>query len=148
MRRATIVLVVEDDAAIRNLILEALRSEGYDADGAADAPDALASIRKRRPDLIITDYHLPVTDGLEFLRTLRLEGYGDVPALVVSADSRPPDLPVTSFISKPFDLEAIIRAVRRALGSPASGDEAKQSNRLIGPAFASLLLPRPRSFAT
>ena len=147
MKRATLVLVVEDDAAIRSLVLEALTAEGYDAEGAGDASDALESIRHRRPDLIITDYHLPVTDGLELLRTLRSEGYGDVPALVVSADARPPDLPVTSFIPKPFDLEAILRAVRRALGSPYS-DEGKHTNRLIGPAFASMLLPRRPSFAT
>lgn len=98
------------------MIVEALKLEGYSPTAVADTPEALAHIRRRRPDLIITDYHLPGADGLELLRALQDEGFGDVPALVISADVRPPDLPVTSFIPKPFELDAILRAVRRVLG--------------------------------
>ena len=116
MRRATTVLVVEDDPAIRQMIISALSLEGYRGSGAPDTPGALAEVRRHRPDLIITDYHLPGADGLELLRALQNEGFADIPTLVISADVRPPDVPQTSFIPKPFELDAILRAVRRALG--------------------------------
>jgi CheY-like chemotaxis protein len=115
--------VVEDDAAIRTMVVEALKLEGYSPSAVADTAEALAHIRRRRPDLIITDYHLPGADGLELLRALQAEGFGDVPALVISADARPPDLPVTSFIPKPFELDAILRAVRRVLGKRDDADQ-------------------------
>jgi CheY-like chemotaxis protein len=133
-------LVVEDDVAIRKMVLEALRLEGYLGTGAADTPAALAEIRKRRPDLIITDYHLPGADGLELLRALQSEGFSDIPALVISADARPPDWPVTSFIPKPFDLDAIVRAVRRALGKPSGGaDQRAESDSRLRVAWATWL---------
>jgi CheY-like chemotaxis protein len=138
VRRPTTVLVVEDDSAIRQLILEALSGDGYAVEGAADAPAALQAIRRQRPDLIVTDYHLPGSDGLELLRALRHEGFSDVPALVVSADSRPPEWPATSFIPKPFELDSILRAVRRALGLGVASDEPGSG---LGPALASVLCP-------
>src|SRR5579859_1324261 len=139
VRRPTTILVVEDDTAIRDLMLEALRSDGYAVEGAADAPTALDAIRHQRPDLIVTDYHLPGADGLELLRLLQQEGFSDVPALVVSADTRPPGWPATSFIPKPFELDAILRAVRRALG--LSENCASEQPGGLGPALASFLFP-------
>jgi len=128
VRRTTPVLVVEDDAAIRQMILEALREEDYQGVGVPDVPAAMAAVRSQRPDLIVTDYHLPGADGLELLRMLRAEGFGDIPTLVISADVRPPDLPVASFIPKPFELDAILRAVRRALSGPAEPDPPAPTN--------------------
>ncbi|HEY8693256.1 MAG TPA: response regulator [Chloroflexota bacterium] len=132
MRRATTVLVVEDDDAIRLMIVEALKLEGYDPAAVGNTPTALEHIRRQRPDLIITDYHLPGPDGLELLRSLQAEGFGDVPALVISADVRPPDLPVTSFIPKPFELDAILRAVRRVLGKRKKDTDQRAESRSPG----------------
>jgi CheY-like chemotaxis protein len=103
------------------MIVAALELEGYRGTGVGDTPAALDQIRRRRPDLIITDYHLPGQDGLDLLRALQAEGFGDIPALVISADVRPPDVPASTFIPKPFELDAILRAVRRALGRPDPG---------------------------
>ncbi|MFI5268197.1 MAG: response regulator [Chloroflexota bacterium] len=125
--------MVEDDAAIRTMIVEALKMEGYDPSAVSNTAAALEHIRGRRPDLIITDYHLPGGDGLELLRALQAEGFGDVPALVISADARPPELPITSFIPKPFELEAILRAVRRDLGKRTEdSDQLHSRARLAG----------------
>jgi CheY-like chemotaxis protein len=131
VRRATTVLVVEDDPAIRTLILETLKVEGYNATGVGDTTAAMEDVRggRRRPDLIITDYHLPGADGLELVRLLQAEGFGDIPALVISADVRPPDWPMTSFIPKPFDLDAILRAIRRALGKPSGEPDQRSDSR-------------------
>lgn len=133
--------MVEDDAAIRQLIIEALLADGYQAFGAGDAPSALNAVRSQRPDLIITDYHLPGSDGLELLRSLQEGGFADVPALVVSADNRPPDWPVTSFIPKPFDLEVILRAVRRALGLPGPENAGGSCAFELSDALATLFGP-------
>lgn len=138
MRRDVPILVVEDDSAIRQMILETLRSDGYEATGVADTAAALAHVREQRPDLIITDYHLPGADGLELLRSLRDEGFGDVPTLVISADVRPPDFPSASFIPKPFELDTILRAVRRALGR---GNSLDQQTATIEATYAPLILP-------
>jgi len=132
VRRATTVLVVEDDAAIRTMIVATLKLEGYDPTAVGNTPTALEHIRRHRPDLIITDYHLPGPDGLELLRSLQAEGFGDVPALVISADVRPPDLPVTSFIPKPFELDAILRAVRRVLGKRTKDTDQRAESRSPG----------------
>jgi CheY-like chemotaxis protein len=131
VRRATTVLVVEDDPAIRTLILETLTVDGYNATGVGDTTAAMEDVcgGRRRPDLIITDYHLPGADGLELLRLLQAEGFGDIPALVISADVRPPDWPMTSFIPKPFDLDAILRAIRRALGKPSGEPDQRSDGR-------------------
>ena len=124
--------MVEDDAAIRTMIVEALKIEDYDPTGVPSTRAALDHVRAQRPDLIITDYHLPGQDGLELLRALQAEGFGDVPALVISADARPPDLPVTSFIPKPFELDAILRAVRRVLGKRADDADQRTESRSPG----------------
>jgi len=52
--------------------------------------------------------------------------------LVISADVRPPDLPVTSFIPKPFELDAILRAVRRVLGKRTKDTDQRAESRSPG----------------
>jgi CheY-like chemotaxis protein len=123
VRREVPILVVEDDAAIRQMIVETLRIDGYRAAGVADTTAAMSYVQQQRPDLVIADYHLPGTDGLELLRSLREGGFGDIPTLVISADVRPPDVPAASFIPKPFELDTILRGVRRALGRPKVNDQ-------------------------
>ena len=112
------------------MIVSALELEGYRGTGVGDTASALSEISRRRPDLIITDYHLPGADGLELLRELQTQGFGDIPPLVISADVRPPDLPPNTFIPKPFELDAILRAVRRALGRPADGEPQQSKGGL------------------
>jgi CheY-like chemotaxis protein len=127
--RGVPILVVEDDAAIRHMILDTLQIDGHQATGVPDTLAALEEIRQHRPELIITDYHLPGADGLELLRMLRDEGFGDIPTLIVSADVRPPEFPAASFIPKPFELDTILRAVRRALARPDSREQrARRGN--------------------
>lgn len=65
------ILVVDDDPSIREVLLEALRSRGYQAEGAEDGLQALARLQHGPYDAIVTDFHMPRLDGLALLREVR-----------------------------------------------------------------------------
>ena len=78
------ILVVEDDAKMRR-VLELLLSGHWTVETAADAASAIAAIRERPPDLVLTDLLLPGMDGYDFLRQLRAEaGTRTLPVIVIS----------------------------------------------------------------
>jgi two-component system, OmpR family, response regulator len=78
------ILVVEDDAALRDSLVVALRAEGYEVEAAADGATGLEAVEVFRPDLAVLDVRLPSgPDGLELSRQLRARG--DVPVLFLSA---------------------------------------------------------------
>ena len=57
------VLVVDDDSAVRRMILLLLRSDGYETETAKDGVEALALMRQRRPCLVLLDISMPMMDG-------------------------------------------------------------------------------------
>ena len=78
------ILVVEDDAKMRR-VLELLLSGHWTVETSADAASAIAAIRERPPDLVLTDLLLPGMDGYDFLRQLRAEaGTRTLPVIVIS----------------------------------------------------------------
>src|ERR687883_659428 len=80
------VLVVDDDPAIRGLVADALRGEGYTVDIAAHGREALDAMRARRPSTIVLDLMMPVMDGFSFLEACHQEQLCDgVPIVVISA---------------------------------------------------------------
>jgi DNA-binding response OmpR family regulator len=110
------VLVVDDDPAIRGLVADALRDEGYDVDLAAHGREALDAMRARRPATIVLDLMMPIMDGFAFMDACKAEQLGiDVPIVVISAAQdllkRMHDVPVHACISKPFDLVELVRTV-------------------------------------
>ena len=110
------VLVVADDPAIRGLLSDALREEGYAVDLAAHGREALEAMRARRPATVVLDLMMPVMDGFTFIENCHKERLCvDVPIVVISAvqDSlnRISDIPVHACIAKPFDLDDLIRTV-------------------------------------
>jgi len=125
------ILVVEDDAAIRGLVSEVLRDDGYQVQEAANGAEALANVRAQRPDLIVLDLMMPVMDGWTFVKECRRAMWcGEVPILVTSASH---DLPrtadqlralgVRTCLAKPFDLDGLLALVERyAPASPSSSD--------------------------
>jgi CheY-like chemotaxis protein len=113
---ASYVLVVDDDPAIRGLVGDALRSEGYAVDLAAHGREALDAMRARRPSTVVLDLMMPVMDGFSFMEACHLEQLCDgVPIVVISAVhdalQRINEVPVHACIAKPFDLEDLVRTV-------------------------------------
>ncbi len=112
------VLVVEDDPAIRHLVRDLLREDGYDTEEAGDGLVALEQVRRSVPDLVVLDLFMPRMDGEEFLNVSRLvPGCASLPVLILSASDRVPvDKRVRAFLKKPFDLSVLAHAVRSLLG--------------------------------
>lgn len=113
---ASYVLVVDDDPAIRGLVGDALRSEGYAVDLAAHGREALEAMRARRPSTVVLDLMMPVMDGFSFMEACHLEQLCDgVPIVVISAVhdalERISDVPVHALLAKPFDLDDLVRTV-------------------------------------
>ena len=113
------ILVVEDDVYVRQTIEWALEDEGLPVETATNGQQALEWARDRKPGLVILDMGLPIVDGFGVADGLRA-AYGDgVPILTVTADGRAAEkarrVGAVDYLHKPFEIEALIGAVRRAL---------------------------------
>lgn len=114
-----IILIVEDDVAIRATLADFLSGEGYLVDEAADGVEGLACVDARRPHLIVLDLHMPVMGGRPFLERLRgVEATRDIPVVLMSGAStaEPPLAGVDALLPKPFLLEDLVAAVERLAG--------------------------------
>jgi hypothetical protein len=86
------LLVVEDDADTRNMLVLVFERSGARVEAAASAAEAMAALRRATPDLLICDVGLPGEDGLELIRRVRMheaEGGRRVPALALTAYTGP-----------------------------------------------------------
>ena len=124
------VLVVEDEAMVRSVLAEALSLEGFDVRSAADGRDALAVLGRWHPDVILTDLSMPRMDGWTFREELRRRtDIADIPVIVLSAAlwdrDRLAALDAVEFMPKPCDLDALVDAVRRAVGGEALDGSAR-----------------------
>lgn len=118
-----LVLVVEDDRATSDILMQALEEEGYRCVPATDGHFALQMVRELRPHLITLDLDLPDLDGHSVLHSLRsAEDTRNIPVVVVSAylEHLPRgDYPsVQAVVSKPFDVARLISTVRAVTGEP------------------------------
>ena len=112
------VLVVEDDGEIRRLLADLIAHEGYVVDQARQGNEALATMARHRPDVIILDLMMPVMDGWSFVETLRNRTHwSQTPIVVISAVPRieveGKRLGVSAWLPKPFDLDELVGHVRR-----------------------------------
>jgi CheY-like chemotaxis protein len=81
------VLVVEDDADVRESLIALLELEGYTAAGAADGGEALAALRATGACIVVLDLFMPVMNGTAFLDAKRQDAaLADVPVVVITAD--------------------------------------------------------------
>ena len=121
MTAATKVLVVDDEAPIRELMSLVLDQEGYEVTSAGNGQEALRMCDVRPPDIILLDLKMPVMDGAEFARRYRAMKGPHAKIVVITAaeqaESATAAVEPCGFLAKPFDLESLLDAV----GSCSSG---------------------------
>jgi DNA-binding response OmpR family regulator len=122
--RRACVLVVDDDAQVRQAIRWALEDEGLAVVTAADGREALGLAVERAPDLVVLDVTLPELNGDAVARRLRSGRAHPMPILLITADGQASmkagRVGAYAFLRKPFRIEDLLDAVRRGL----SGAEA------------------------
>lgn len=113
------VLVVEDDPLYREIIQGALEDEGISVRTAATGLQALERASLDRPALVVLDVRLPELDGHQVAERLRAEGSADLPILLITADGhaaqKARQAGAYAYLSKPFELEDLLQAVRKGL---------------------------------
>jgi CheY-like chemotaxis protein len=110
------ILVVDDDPTVSLTVAEALRDDGYAVETAENGLIALEKIRQSPPVVVVLDLMMPVMDGWTFLERCRADEHcPDSRIVVLSAAHRSAtaDLGAAAFVSKPFDLNALLDTVER-----------------------------------
>jgi CheY-like chemotaxis protein len=110
------VLIVEDDADLRDMMAQLLSLEGLNAVTVANGREALEYLQSSdRPDVILLDLMMPVMDGWEFRRRQQADpAVSSVPVIVLSAldPSRAADVNANAFLKKPLDFDRLLVLVR------------------------------------
>lgn len=130
------VLVVDDEASIREMIQFALRRAGMLVQGAADAREALRCISESRPDIILMDWMMPGISGIELTRRLRREPVtADIPIIMLTAKITEDDkvagldAGTDDYVIKPFSPRELIARIHAVLRRASPADEEGQITR-------------------
>ncbi|MGB5216964.1 MAG: response regulator [Smithella sp.] len=120
--RSRCILVVDDSALIRKMVSSALNEAGFQIMIAENGKQALARIKERQPDLIISDINMPEMDGIEFCKKINADpNLAVIPFVVMSTNSERGimrhlfDLGASSYLVKPFNMEQLLITVERLL---------------------------------
>ena len=119
------VLVVDDEASIRELLSKTLALAEYEVDTAADATSALDRVRSGSYDLLIADLKMPGMDGLTLIRQAKRIKQ-DLPVIIITGFSTESsaieavNLGVAGYLTKPFRVPQVLAAAAKALGAPAA----------------------------
>ncbi len=114
------ILVVEDDNTIAMGLVAALEHERFDVRVAHTGEDAIAAVRERTPDLIVSDIMLPGIDGLQVMRTVKQEFPG-IPVIMLTAKTDEIDrvmgleMGADDYVTKPFSVREVIARVKARL---------------------------------
>jgi DNA-binding response OmpR family regulator len=140
VKQEPLVLVVDDDEAIRTALDRALRLEGFAVQVAEDGLRALELVEESRPGVIVLDVVMPNLSGITVVSRLRARG-NDVPICVLSARDEVQDrvagleAGADDYVIKPFDLEELVARLRALLrrGPSSEGDVIRVGDLIIDP---------------
>jgi CheY-like chemotaxis protein len=117
-----LVLVVDDDPAIREVIGEMLREEGFGVSFAHSGRTTWEQLHAERPDLVILDVKIPDGDGHEMLDAMQAQReFRAIPVILMSTHETcgRTNPSVVTYLTKPFDLDHLVRLVVVAMGAPS-----------------------------
>jgi two-component system OmpR family response regulator len=135
MRHAQHIVVVDDEAAARDMVGDYLRMHGFAVSLCDGGTSLRAEIAKQRPDLIVLDLNMPLEDGLSIIRDLKQKS--DIPIIMLTATASPIDrvvgleLGADDYVAKPCELRELlarIRSVLRRAAPPAAAAAAPTRN--------------------
>lgn len=115
-----LIMIIDDEAGVRELLGDALKLAGFETTTAVDAMAAQTALRTVKPDLLIVDINMPMMDGFEFIERIRSAG-NNTPALMLSARGDRADitrgltLGADDYVTKPFGLEELVLRIRAIL---------------------------------
>ncbi len=115
------ILVVEDNAPLRERLARYLSGEGFRVTTAADATEARAKLRAINPDLMVLDVMMPGESGLQLTEALRKEQQSDMPVLLLTARGAPEDriagfeAGADDYLGKPFEPRELVLRIRAML---------------------------------
>jgi len=126
------VLVVDDEIHIIHVVAIKLRNNGYEVISAENGTEAFELACEERPDIIVTDFQMPVMTGLELVRKLREnEATKDIPVIMLTArgfaieDEQKENLQISEFLSKPFSPKELLRSIDDILYDKAVADNER-----------------------
>ncbi|MCK5350656.1 MAG: response regulator, partial [Desulfobacula sp.] len=136
------ILVVDDSGTMRVMFKQMLNKAGFDnIIIAANGKEGLEKVKKEKPDLILSDWNMPVMDGLEFLKELRkTDEYKNLPFIMATAQSDKTsqnqilDAGGNGHVPKPFDENQIKKAIEKIFAPKGKGDDQpkKKKRQVIG----------------
>ncbi|MEZ5271880.1 MAG: response regulator transcription factor [Ilumatobacteraceae bacterium] len=139
MTRQPLVLVVDDEATIRDVVRRYLEADGLQVLEAPDGDTALAMVVEHRPDVVVLDVMMPGTDGIDVLRRIRADG--DTYVIMLTARAEEVDRVIglsvgaDDYVTKPFsarELALRVKAMlRRGRGTGAADDEPVASGLVV-----------------
>ena len=131
---AVSVLIVEDDANIRELLQLYLEKEGYAVTVAGDGGQGLVKFRAIHPDIVLLDVMMPVMDGWNLCKAIRAEG--NTPVIMLTAKGEIDDkvtglkAGADDYITKPFEMKELLARIEAVLRRADRGGEAPKARRL------------------
>lgn len=129
------IYVVEDDKAIRNLVLYALKEKNYQVRGFEDGVNVVESLKNENVDLLILDIMLPEKDGIEILKEVR--EFSDIPIIMLTAKNDEYDKVLglesgaDDYITKPFSILELISRIKAVLRRSEKKDSEHLSYKNI-----------------
>jgi two-component system, chemotaxis family, chemotaxis protein CheY len=122
------ILVIDDDAMVRQALARILKGQGYEVECAVEGHQGLEAFRRRRPDLVISDIVMPEMEGIQTIMELRILSR-DCPIIAISGGGRfgkvdfldvAKQLGANATLAKPFETEELLQTVALCLAGKAA----------------------------